>query len=105
MAGPVVLFFEIDRPLQPGSHSLCPEREASRDRVAAYRGITMEAPLSEAKMAVEAVKLVRSEHHSNITIQHYECAREGIGPDLEFGAIMGVALARAYGAPVSHLKF
>jgi hypothetical protein len=64
----------------------------------------MEATLSEAKMAVEAVKLVWSEHHSNITIRHYECAREGTGPDLEFRAIMGVALARAYGAPVSYLR-
>ncbi len=65
----------------------------------------MEPTLSEAEIAVEAVKLVRSEHHANITIQHYECTREGIGTGLVFRAIMGVALARAYGAPISHLKF
>jgi hypothetical protein len=63
----------------------------------------MERALSEAEMAVEAVKLVRSERFANITTQHYECTREGIA-DLAFRAIMGVALARAYGAPVPDVK-
>lgn len=58
----------------------------------------MERTLSEAEIAIMAVRRVRSEHRISGTIHQYECDAD-VDPVVAFRAIMGVALANAYTRP------